>query len=86
MDDDALSGDILPPDAPSPSPQSVALARRISKGVPSAELQALLVHLPKHMLGALAVWAAHQRLASVDPMRLNIHDGLERHRVCGCQS
>lgn len=44
MDEDALSCDILPPDAlpPSPSAQSVALARRISKGVPSADLQALL--------------------------------------------
>lgn len=42
MDDDALSGEVLPPSALAPSAQSVALARRISKGVPSADLQALL--------------------------------------------
>ena len=42
MDDDALSGEILRPNAPAPSAQSVALARRISRGVPSADLQALL--------------------------------------------
>ena len=42
MDDDALSGDVLPPSALAPSAQSVALARRISQGVPTADLQALL--------------------------------------------
>jgi integrase len=42
MDDGALSGEILPPSPPVPAGQSVALARRISKGVPSADLQALL--------------------------------------------
>lgn len=44
MDDDALSGDILPPDAPpaAPSARSAALARRMSRGVPAADLQALL--------------------------------------------
>lgn len=44
MDDEPLAGDILPPEAPpsAPSTQSAALARRISRGTPSADLQALL--------------------------------------------
>jgi hypothetical protein len=44
VDDEPLSGDILPPGAPpsAPSAQSAALARRISRGTPSADLQALL--------------------------------------------
>ncbi len=44
MDDDALSGDIIPPGSP-PTPssdRSLALARRISRGTPPAELQNLL--------------------------------------------
>ncbi len=44
MDDDAFSGDIIPPGAPSTpsSERSLALARRISCGDPPAELQNLL--------------------------------------------
>ncbi len=44
MDDDPLSGDILPPDAPLavPSARSAALVRRISRGASSTDLQGLL--------------------------------------------
>jgi len=44
VDDDPLSGDIIPPAAPStPSfERSLALARRLSRGEPPAELQNLL--------------------------------------------
>ena len=44
MDDNALQGEVFPPQATAstPSASSLALARRISRGVPSADLQSLL--------------------------------------------